>query len=172
MFLAWGFAALLLSQDAGVASKPVGFASLRGATVRLEVVDGRSREERDPPTDRIEAAIAKGLDAAQIRVGPDGTKILRVQIQRGEKRVGENTTLYCAQVRGLIRDKEKEFLPSPEVESSRCVNENAKADQDASNPFGPVPKAVVQALESGGAKSQAYGIALAEVLTTLERRIR
>jgi len=171
MFLALGLAALLLQQDAGAASKPTGFASLRGTTVRLEVVDGRAREEREPPTDRIEGAIAKGLDAAQIRVGVEGTKILRIQVQRGEKRVGDDT-LYCAQVRGLIRDKEKEFLPAPEVESSRCVEENAKADRDASNPFGPVPKAVVQALEPGGGKAQAYGIALAEVLTTLERRIR
>jgi hypothetical protein len=163
------------AQDAGNAPRPIGFASLRGGALGLDVSDLRTGDEmNDPPASAVRRAISKAFEGAQIRLAPDARKVLKVQLDQVERRSG-NDSIHCAVVRAHIIDKDQEFLPSVDVEAQRCFNEEAtpSAGADDSNDHS-VPAEVVRALRAinGGPKSHAYGAALAEVLANVERRIR
>jgi hypothetical protein len=158
-----------LAQDGGATH---GFATLRGGTLGVEVTDLRAANERDPSRDAVRTAIAKGLEAEQIRVTADAHKVLRLQLQQVERRQGD-FSLHCVQVKARLVDKDREFLPTPDVDAERCISDSPPSASNAGPNFAEVPSGVMRALEAlqSGAKSHAYGEALADVLANLERRM-
>jgi hypothetical protein len=166
------WAAAALAQDGGAPQRPTGFATLHGGAVRFELTDSRSQDERDPSTDAIRGAIARGLEVEQIQIRPEAKMVLRVQVQTVERRQGADL-LNCAQVKARMFDSEKAFLPTNDVEAEHCTSDDGGHAKDSASNYAAVPGTVLKSLDSATSpKGHAYGLALADVLTTLERRLR
>ena len=169
--LVWG--TLVLAQDAGTAGPAAPVRIQR--TLRLELVDSRPKVNRDPTTSAVENAIRDALGREAIRFAPDAKTTLRLELLQVERREGV-ALMICAQVRGRIVESGRDFLPSSDTVTERCLQGSPKMPSYDGANVSPnsVTEAAATLLGAFGDRpvSRAFGAALAEVIANLQRKLR
>ena len=155
---------LAAGPDAGVVAQR--------APVQLELADYRPMPKREPTVETIRAALLDVLNDQRIPVSSTARMRLRVELVQAEK-LDDEGTKTCARIRSWIVDLDREYLPTRETNTERCVpTSQPRVPASGDINWIGVADAISRAShKAADALTDAYAEALNEVIANLRRRL-